>query len=189
MVKSTLGRHDFEQAYALLDEPVLDYDCGELCGKRCCQEYEPGVGMYLLPGEESMFSGEERWLKWKFRWAQNHGFPPEWKGIVAFVMCRGTCPRWRRPIQCRTFPFMPYISQSGQLEMKLDSLSGSLICPIVRSQGNLHLRPEFAGNALKAWSLLIRDPLIRTYVELQSRKRDEDENAPWRRLLHSKANS
>lgn len=184
LVKGVLRKPDFEQAYRLLDTPAFEGNCGELCGSLCCKEYEPGVGMYLLPGEECMFTGREPWLTWKYQLAGKHDFPPEWKGLVQFVMCRGTCPRDRRPIQCRTFPLMPYLDESGKnLTMRLDSLTGSLICPLVREPEKHVVRPEFEARALEAWQILLKDPLIRLDVAAQSRRLDEDMAAPWRELL------
>lgn len=183
LVRSTLSKEDFEEAYALLSLPATGSDCGDLCQRKCCQEYEPGVGMYLLPGEEAMFTGKEPWLKWSYRSAKHHAFPDSWKGLVPFAMCKATCPRDMRPIQCRTFPLMAYLGTDGALSVRLDSLTGSLVCPLVRQPYDHPLNPEFCERALKAWSILIRDPLVRADVEQQSRKLDEDEKAPWRGLI------
>ena len=166
MVRSTLTPEDFAKVYKLLDLPALDCDCGSLCERICCQEYEPGVGMYLLPGEDCMFDGNE-----------------PWDGMVHFVMCRGTCPRERRPLQCRTFPLMPYIDEDGNLDVRLDTLTGSLLCPLVRYPESHPLRPEFVDAVLSAWRILTKDPLIRADVLWQSRKLDQDSLSPWRKLL------
>lgn len=171
------------EAYRLLDTPALEFDCGQLCDRKCCQEYEPGVGMYLLPGEECMFSGSETWLKWSYHDAKQHGFPQEWDGMVQFVECNATCPREKRPIQCRTFPLMPYIDKSGELSMQLDTLTGSLICPLVKRPKQYALREEFRERALSAWKILIKDAAIRQDVVLQSRRLDEDRRSPWRKLF------
>ncbi|WP_286726274.1 hypothetical protein [Pelotomaculum sp. PtaB.Bin117] len=49
---------DWDRIYRLLDDITpLAVDCGRLCGSACCSEWEQGAGIYLLPGEESMFSG------------------------------------------------------------------------------------------------------------------------------------
>jgi len=183
LVRGILQRKDFEKVYSLLDTRATEDDCGKLCGSRCCQEYEPGVGMYLIPGEDCMFTGDEPWLTWRYQLARNHDFPPEWKGLVQFVMCRGTCPRDRRPIQCRTFPLAPYLDEEGSLDVRLDTLSGSLLCPLVRFPEEHELRPEFVRNVKEAWRILIRDPLVYSDVAMQSRRLDEDRNAPWRKLL------
>ncbi len=183
LVKSTLQKQDFERVYSLLDTPAMEGNCGDLCGAKCCQEYEPGVGMYLIPGEECMLEGTEDWLTWKYHLAKDHDFPPEWKGQVQFVMCNAICPRDRRPIQCRTFPLAPYLDEDGVLDMKLDTLTGSLICPLVRHPDKHALRPEFVKRAKEAWQVLLKDPLVRADVFLQSRRMDEDADSPWRRLL------
>jgi len=183
LVKSSLRKEDFQKAYSLLDYPPLDFDCGKLCGKLCCQEYEPGVGMYLLPGEECMFTGTEPWLKWQYQPAEDYDFPPEWNGMVAFVTCQGTCPREKRPIQCRTFPLMPYMDPQGTLTVRIDQLSGAFICPLVRYPEKYPLKPEFYKRVLAAWQILTRDPLIRADVAWQSRKLDQDIKASWRKLV------
>lgn len=183
MVRSALTPEDFAQVYKLLDLPALDCDCGSLCERICCQEYEPGVGMYLLPGEDCMFDGNEPWLEWTLHSATHQDFPPEWDGMVHFVMCRGTCPRERRPLQCRTFPLMPYIDEDGNLDVRLDTLTGSLLCPLVRYPESHPLRPEFVDAVLSAWRILTKDPLIRADVVWQSRKLDQDRLSPWLKLL------
>lgn len=169
--------------YSLLDVYPLKFDCGILCASLCCQEYEPGVGMYLLPGEEQMFTQQESWLKWKFPRAQDHNFPPNWKGRIAFVTCNATCPRDKRPIQCRIFPLMPYLDTDGKLDVRLDILSGILICPIIQEPDKFPVRPEFYKAARAAWNILIKDPLIRSDVWYQSRQLDEDQSSLWRNLL------
>lgn len=183
LVPSTLSKQDFEKVYALLDVTPLEFDCGTLCGKLCCREYEPGVGMYLLPGEEQMFSMEEPWLRWAFVKAGEHDFPPDWKDDVAFIMCNSDCPRDKRPVQCRTFPLMPYLTPEGEIQVKLDALSGILICPLVKQPHTYPLKPEFYTAVLSAWRILIRDPLIRSDVWRQSRLLDQEESSVWRGLL------
>lgn len=183
LVKSMLRKEDFEKVYSLLDVPAVEDNCGDLCGAKCCQEYEPGVGMYLLPGEECMFTGDESWLTWRYQLARNHDFPPDWKGLVQFVMCKGTCPRDRRPIQCRTFPLLPYLDADGNLDVRLDRLSGSLICPLIRHPGEHPLRSQFVDSVKQAWRILMKDPLVRADVAHQSRQLDQDQGAAWRKLL------
>jgi hypothetical protein len=54
---------------------------------------------------------------------------------------------------------------------------------LVRFPGKHALRPEFEKNALLAWKILLKDPLVRADVARQSRLLDDDQDAPWRRLL------
>ncbi|HHT84750.1 MAG: hypothetical protein ACOX34_00700 [Bacillota bacterium] len=183
LVPSTLSKQEFEKVYSLLDVSPLEFDCGMLCASLCCCEYEPGVGMYLLPGEEQMFTMEEPWLTWAFVKASEHSFPPDWKGDVAFVKCNATCPRDKRPVQCRAFPLMPYLTHEGELQVKLDTLSGILICPMIKQADTYPVRPEFYTAVRSAWNILIKDPLIRSDVWHQSRQLDEEESSVWRGLL------
>jgi len=183
LVAGVLTKEDYRKVYALMDVAPYQSDCGDLCGKKCCQEYQPGVGMYLLPGEESMFTGKEPWLSWTYVKASRHDFPTSWKGFVPFIKCNGTCPRESRPIQCRTFPLMPYIDLDGNLSVRLDELSGSLLCPLIRYKDKYPLREEVRQKILEGWKTLIKDPLIRDDVILQSRRLDDDLSSPWRKLL------
>jgi len=53
----------FEKAYTLMDEPVIEGNCGLLCNYHCCRDDgDDGekMGIYLLPLEyESMIKGRE----------------------------------------------------------------------------------------------------------------------------------
>lgn len=182
-VKSSLTKEDFSLAYALMDTHPTEYDCGKLCEKKCCQEYEPGVGMYLLPGEEVMFEGKEPWLKWSYRSARHNGYPRDWKGLVQFVECNGTCPREKRPIQCRTFPLAPYLSEDGRLSVVLDISSGIFLCPLVKEPHKFPLREEFRERVLSAWKLLSKDELIMSYIAKESRELDANRSSPWIKLF------
>lgn len=182
-VPGILTKEDFERVYNLMDIGPCEFDCGILCGKKCCQEYQPGVGMYLLPGEECMFTGKEPWLTWAYVKASRYDFPQTWKGYVPLIKCDGTCPRENRPIQCRSFPLMPYLDSKGVLSVRLDELTGIFLCPLIRDKGKYVLRAEFCQRVLEGWSILIKDPLIRDDVYMHSRRLDEDLTSPWRRLL------
>ena len=102
LVPSTLSKQDFEKVYALLDVTPLEFDCGTLCGKLCCREYEPGVG-YLCPVKS-------RCSPWRNLAEMGSSKPANTisaglKDDVAFIMCNSDCPRDKRPVQCRTFPY------------------------------------------------------------------------------------
>jgi hypothetical protein len=182
-VPHKLQKEDFQKAYSILDASPLEFDCGILCDSFCCKEFEPGVGIYLLPGEEQMFTQEETWLTWMYPKARYSGFPSSWKGRLAFVMCNGQCPREKRPIQCRTFPLMPYLNPDKELETRLDLLSGILICPVLRNPEKFALNPQFTQAVERGWSLLLKDPLIWDVVWQRSRELDEQTDSPWLKLF------
>ena len=169
---------DYPGVYELLDRvPAADLDCGTLCGAACCRqdpESEEECGIYLLPGEASMHDRSDPWLTWSADNAEEYDFPVSWTGTVDFVRCGGPghCRRELRPIQCRTFPLAPHLTEDGELVMILCDIPLPYSCPLLYEPERL--LPEFVENALSAWKLLIGEPLIRDLVELDSRARDEE---------------
>lgn len=174
---------DWKRVYKLLNDVTpLSVDCGKLCGAICCAEWERGVGMYLLPGEEAMFDRTEEWLTWQEHNTEDYEFCPSWRGPVYFVCCRGVCPRERRPFACRTFPVTPYLSPGGTLELRLEG-AAIPVCPLVRGGDINLLDRRFLARARLAWEELLKDPLIRDHVEWESRILDRQAVEPWRKLL------
>lgn len=174
---------DWKRVYKLLNDVTpLSVDCGKLCGAICCAEWEKGVGMYLLPGEENMFDRTEEWLTWQEHNTEDYEFCPSWRGPVYFVRCRGVCPRERRPFACRTFPVTPYLSPDGTLELRLED-AAIPVCPLVRGGDIKLLDRRFLARARLAWEELLKDPLIRDHVEWESRILDSQAVDPWRKLL------
>ena len=86
-----LSKETFEKIYRDLDRVTpLDTDCGLLCGCACCTgAYADGeeMGIFLLPGEEQLFSPGDDWLDWSEEDAGDLGFPDSWPEKVPF-MCR-----------------------------------------------------------------------------------------------------
>jgi hypothetical protein len=174
---------DWVRVYKLLKEVTpLPVDCGRLCGSICCAEWEKGVGMYLLPGEEVMFDRTEDWLDWQEHATEEYEFCPGWQGSIYFVVCRGVCPRDRRPFACRTFPVSPYLTPGGLLELRLEAVAVK-VCPLVQAGDINLLDRRFLARAMLAWEELIREPLIREHVEWESRSLDKLADEPWQKLL------
>lgn len=166
--------HEFyRQVYALsVEASPLAGDCGELCHKACCTwESHDGrqLGIYLLPGEETMFTGREDWLVWEEHRAEHYDFPPSWHGPVFFVRCTSACPRPQRPLQCRTFPLAPHYMPDGHLTLIWETISLPYACPLLESKWPL--RQDFILALGQAWKLLTQEPLIRDLVQWDSRQR------------------
>ncbi|MDF9408624.1 hypothetical protein L7E55_09690 [Pelotomaculum isophthalicicum JI] len=165
---------NWNRIYNLLDDITpLAVNCGLLCGSACCTEWEQGAGIYLLPGEEGMFSGLEEWLVREERSTGEYG---------VIIRCNGTCPRERRPFACRTFPVTPYLSPEGKLELRLDE-AAVLLCPLVKAGDIRILEKRFLMRTRLAWEELLREPQIRKNIEWKSRQVDIMEKDPWRKLL------
>lgn len=178
-----LTKDDFKAVYALLDKVTpLEKDCGILCNKICCSEWDKDVGVYLLPGEECMFSMDEDWLVWETHSPKDYEFAPSWTQDVYFIKCTKPCPRNKRPFACRTFPLTAYLTEDGTLKLIFDPNSIP-ICPLTQV-GNLDiLQPRFIQNVRKAWRLLLKDPLVYDDVFWQSRVLDKVRSNPHAALL------
>lgn len=132
------------------------------------------MGIYLLPGEEKLFTHDENWLSWGWTRAEDYEFPDSWHGKVYFLQCITApfCDRKNRPLQCRTFPLAPHMDDDGNLYMIFHSGGLPYDCPL--TAGDIPLNNSFIKATHTAWSHLICDPLIYDLVELDSRNRIED---------------
>ena len=175
MIKGALLKEEWEEIYRMLDAvSPLDTDCGLLCGACCCTE-EGGrdMGIYLLPGEEKLHSKKDEWLSWTEEDAEDYEFPESWKGKVFFVNCQDppNCPREKRPIQCRSFPLAPHISEDGELTMVYNDLDLPYSCPLIEEE--IPLNDDFVQVTREAWARMIQDPLIYDLVKMDSELREQ----------------
>lgn len=177
-----LTRQHWEKAYQILNEVTpLPIDCGQLCNKSCCSEWEDGVGMYLFPGEEVMFTMHEDWLVWEIHHARDWHICPAWEKAY-FVQCTKPCPRERRPFACRTFPLLPRIDDKGKLMLDWDD-EGLFTCPLVQAADLSLLHSRFLSAVLDAWTLLAQDHRIVEYLKWRQKRALKAEQEPWMKLF------
>lgn len=138
----------YRKAYRLLDRSTpLKFDCGLLCGQKCCSG-GTHQGMLLFPGEEAVLEGKAPFLHISRRSSGNEP--------VRFAVCRGTCIRKFRPLACRIFPLAPYISEEGKLRIVEDPRARYL-CPLLASEGITPPDLLFRRNVYRAFRLLLTD--------------------------------
>lgn len=177
MIKSTIRTRTYRAIYRLLDRvSPVDYDCGTLCGAACCMvESEPDMemGIYLLPGEDKIHRREGEGYRWTEESTEEFEFPESWKGKVFFLHCMNPphCQRSLRPIQCRTFPLLPHLTEEGELIMIYDDTEVPYECPLIEEA--LPLNDDFVKATTMVWRHLIRDPLIYDLVKADSAERYE----------------
>lgn len=182
-MKSSIKKNTFKAIYRLLDKvSPINGDCGRLCGSICCtcehddcgDDDDLSLGIYLLPGEEKLFSGDEDWLSWNFQRADDYEFPESWHGKVYFLQCKNApfCHRPMRPLQCRIFPLTPHLDENGDLFMIYQSGQLPYSCPLITEK--IKLNDDFLKANFTVWKHLIRDPLIYDLVEMDSQYRIED---------------
>ena len=178
-MKSTIRKNTYKAIYRLLDKvSPLPSDCGQLCSSACCScggdaDDEDGLdfdmGIYLLPGEEKLFSRREAWLKWSVENAEDYEFPDSWQGKVYFVRCKTPphCPRESRPLQCRFYPLAPYLTEKDELHLIFSPVELPYRCPLIT--GRVPLQQSFIRATHTVWKRLIKDPLIRDLVGMDSK--------------------
>jgi hypothetical protein len=181
-MKSLIRKRTYAAIYRLLDKvSPLPGDCGLLCGGICCTGGEQeaasqgfALGIYLLPGEEKLFTKKEDWIEWSWSDAADGDFPDSWSGRVYFIRCKNppSCPRRMRPLQCRFFPLAPHIDGDGALRLILFPMWHlPYVCPVIEKR--LPLSQDFVRAVFTVWKHLVRDPLIRDLVEYDSGEREE----------------
>lgn len=143
----------------------LPVDCGQLCNCSCCKGDED-TGMYLFPGEKVMYENLPDWAK-----IRKCGFS---FGIhnVDFISCTGSCDRALRPLACRIFPLFPYIDISGELKIIMDP-RGKGICPLAKAMEISDLDPHFVDTVKYISLLMMRNPLLYSYMFELSRFTDQ----------------
>ena len=144
------------------------------CCSKASGDDDFSLGIYLLPGEEKLFSGEEEWLGWSWAYAEDYEFPDSWHGKVYFLRCLNAphCDRAMRPLQCRTFPLTPHLDEDGKLCMIYQNGPIPYTCPLVSDR--IKLNDDFVKATYTVWKRLIEDPLIFDLVEMDSNHRIED---------------
>lgn len=178
-MKSKIKKSTYSAIYRLLNKvSPLPTDCGLLCSAACCSCGGDGssddsldfeMGIYLLPGEEKLFTRKEDWLKWSVENAEDFEFPDSWFGKVYFARCKTPphCPREMRPLQCRFYPLAPYLTEQGELLMILSPVELPYRCPLISDK--IKLQDSFIKATGTVWRHLIRDPVIYDLVEMDSK--------------------
>lgn len=134
-------------------------DCGMLCGAACCTGEG---GMYLFPREKPLSADFE---------TKSSNFKVLGKN-VPIMFCSGRCERHCRPLACRIFPLLPYISVEGDFKVILDP-RGKSMCPVVFS-GDLSLIDKTFFKKVKlVGKILMLNPETAEFIYELSRLCDE----------------
>lgn len=158
----------YEMAYAAMgNETPIKADCGLLCGKACCRVEEEITGMYLFPEENVMFRDMPEGMK-----LYDTDFEYDYGRYADLLTCGGSCDRSRRPLACRIFPLLPYITPEGGLEIIVDP-RGKSMCPMAKTMSAEEFDPDFAAAVRRASNIILKNRQVRLFVEKLSRQLDE----------------
>lgn len=161
----------YKNIYTLLDDVTpLRGDCGALCGGACCKSSDSGDGMYLYPFEEEFLASRFGADKTRGRvsaWCEIHDSNFKAAGrLTPFLICDDMCERGLRPLACRIFPLIPYVSRQGDMKVILDPRAQGL-CPLK------DVSKEFAGRVCMVSAMLMKVRQTRKFIIAQSRLIDE----------------
>lgn len=141
----------FDKVYRLTDNTTpRSFDCGELCGKRCCSNLSSGKlksGMALLPHEKDYLISKGA----KYEYAENED------GDI--LICNGSCNRKLRPFACRIFPYYADL-RDNRIKIKKD-LRAVSVCPLILMK--IRKRPSvyFLRNIKKSIRVLCTEEEIK----------------------------
>ncbi len=157
---------DFEQIYNIIAEHTpLASDCGILCDNLCCKG-DDETGMALFPGEESHFETHpENWFS-----LNDSPYKLSNGKTLQLLICNGTWQRERRPLSCRIFPLIPYITEDGFLEIRAD-LRAATMCPLLK-ETEKKISDKFIDALYDTFKLLIENEEILEFIEILSDEQD-----------------
>lgn len=170
----------FQKAYALMNESIIEGNCGELCGYHCCRPSDSTdagrLGMYLLPLEFECMQSDTA-CNYEIHSNQLYDMPPRIKRLY-YIYCREAegCLRDLRPIQCRTYPFEPHLENDVfSLVIEKDQIHE---CPLLNKMSTW--RQAFIDGIYDGWIELLKIPLIKYYVQYDSLIRIQSDNIAQR---------
>ncbi len=152
-----------EYFHQLLSPDMTDFNCGELCAPKnngqpfCCDSKN------VIP---LLYRDEMRWDKqhgdgiWRMLYGEEIAeldlplcVDPEVE-VYAVCTCAPNCPRDKRALICRTFPFLPYFNENGKLEGLTYNFFEEGKCPLV-GRADITLNPEYVKNACIFWQEIL----------------------------------
>ncbi len=149
----------YKQIYRRLDNLTpVPFDCGELCGKLCCQGDDES-GMYLFPGEEKLFFGNDNFSVLKTDIESG-------TRAVNLLVCHGPCKRTDRPLSCRIFPLVPLYRKGCTLEIIQDPRAR--ICPLIHPEAADCIDPVFIWEVTYAFQVLLKVPEVAEFLDTLS---------------------
>ena len=164
-----LNKEVFHKVYTILDRVTpLPHDCGKECGAACCRweafDNETDPCIYLLPGENEYLESVGAGIGIRREPAEEHDLPVTYGEFVYSAYCDGpdSCDRRNRPIQCRSFPLMPYLMDDGELTLGFFGGELPYICPLIERKGGLS--GDFVSAVYEAWKILIEDEAVREMI-------------------------
>lgn len=152
-----------KQFYQLLSPEMLDFNCGELCAAQnngkpfCCDSKSVIPLLYRDEIRWDKECGDKIWTTLCGEEIAELELPlcvdPEVE-VYATCDCASRCPREKRSLVCRTFPFLPYFNKKEELDGLTYCFTEENRCPLV-GRNDLKLNPEYVKNSCSFWKELL----------------------------------
>lgn len=161
----------FKTAYKYMDESLIEGNCGDLCGNHCCRnvkENDEDMGIYLLPEEyETVLINTDfvKGIEIEKHTTEEYYISKK-VGFLNYMVCgvEKGCIRELRPIQCRTYPFEPYLV--GEELFLVIEKEQDHDCPLINQR---HLwRDSFVIGIYKGWKELLKIDSIKEHIRYDS---------------------
>lgn len=134
----------------------LDFDCGKLCGGKCCGG-DRNTGMILFPGEEKLIDPDIT--------------VRETDDGTLIAICNGSCDRRKRPLSCRIYPLFPHIiEKEGRVDIQLD-FDSRADCPL--TQGEININKRFCKAVRRVGKYLLLNEETAQFYQTLSEEIDE----------------
>ncbi len=157
----------YTYAYSLFEDVTPLYgDCGTMCNNACCMGDDES-GMYLFPGEECMYKKLPSWLE-----IDVSSFEYSDDKYAYIALCKPFCDRRLRPLACRIFPLLPYVTGEGELKIIMDP-RGKNMCPLAVAAEPQQLSPQFVRRVTYLGRLMMKNKVLYEYIEQLSRLTDD----------------
>jgi len=173
----------FLDAYEKMDVDLINENCGLLCNYHCCRSRgDDGklLGIYLLPFEYELMQKNENLINketLKVHTNKSYELP---KGIkkLYYGYCNDSmnCIRKIRPVQCRTFPFVPHIEED-KLYIVIEK-NQEHNCPLINMREKWN--ENFEESILLGWYKLLEIDKIKKLVVFDSLNRMKSEDILFR---------
>ena len=160
------------KAYELMNESIIEGDCGKLCNYHCCRntnESGEDMGIYLLPLEYELILRNTEFSKKLV--VETHSCDDYYinptLGSLYYMVCNleKECMRDLRPIQCRTYPFEPMVI-NNQLKLVVQKEQDHK-CPLISKKDTW--RKAFIKGIYLGWEELLKISEIKAHIEYDSK--------------------
>ncbi len=132
----------------------LDFDCGMLCGGKCCKGDEK-TGMLLFPGEENLIDPNINVI--------------ETENGDKLAVCNGTCDRNKRPLACRIYPLFPVVREEEDKMIVKVYFDYRADCPLAIPSDKYQFNKKFVKAVKRVGErLLLNEEISKYYLELSN---------------------